>query len=372
MKKTILIPLLALMVATLACEEGGMISVTPTPTVSVFDTKDTVFGFFPSPPELTAESLIANLQGISEHGDVIMLMRSVPWADFIESPDAKSKDIKELQDLLSLAGGEFGLEPIFVIDPLNGLDRRQIAPMPPELAGSNFGTPELRAAFKHYVLRIVREFSPRYLGLASEINTYADAQPDDFLNFLSLYREVYTAIKAEALDTQTFVTFQWDDLNNVISFDTTLDGEPFQPKWEQIEIFEPELDVWAISSYPYVVFESANDIPTDYYTPLLSRTDKPLAVAEGGYSSRDIEPFRGTYQDQVIYLTAIETQLGNDLAFWIYLLLDDVNGEAYRQHLSQSLGETADTILWFEAVGLRQSDGTPKPALEVWDSIRNK
>lgn len=371
MKKTILLPLFALLITILACGDGSPITSTPTPTVSVFDTKETVYGFFPSPPELTSESFIATLQAISEHGDVIMLMRSIPWADFIESPDATSKDIKDLQGLLSIAT-ENGLEPIFVIDPLNGLDRREIAPLPPELAGSNFSTPELRAAFKHYALRIVREFSPRYLGLASEINTYADAQPEDFLNYLGLYREVYYAVKAEAPDTQIFVTFQWDDLNNAIPFDTTRDGEPFQPKWEQIEIFEPELDVWAISSYPYVVFDNAAEIPPDYYTPLLTRTDKPLAVAEGGYTSRDIEPFLGTPQDQVGYLSAIDTQLGDDLTFWIYLILDDVNGEAYRQHLSQDLGDTADTILWFEAVGLRQYDGTPKPALETWDSIRNK
>lgn len=370
MRKTLLLPLIALLIVSLACEEEAN-KISSTPTVSVFDTPNTAYGFFPSPPELTAESFLANLQGISEHGDVIMLMRSVPWTDFIESPDGKSNDIKELGDVLSLAA-EKGLEPIFVIDPLNGLDRRQIAPLPPELQGSNFGTPELRAAFKHYVLRIVREFSPPYIGLASEINTYADAQPDDFQNFLSLYREVYYAVKAEAPETQVFVTFQWDDLNNAIPFDTTLDGEPFHPKWNQIEIFEPELDVWAISSYPYVMFENATEIPADYYTPLLTRTDKPLAVAEGGYSSRDIDPFRGTPDDQAGYLSAIENQIGDELIFWIYLLLDDVNGEAYRQHLSKSIGDTADTILWFEAVGLRHSDGTPKPALATWDQIRNK
>ena len=69
MKKPILFPLLALILAILACEEGGKPTITPAPTVSVFDMKDTVFGFFPSPPELTEESFISNLQGISEHGD---------------------------------------------------------------------------------------------------------------------------------------------------------------------------------------------------------------------------------------------------------------------------------------------------------------
>lgn len=369
MRKTLLLPLIALLIVSLACEEEAN-KISSTPAVSVFDTPNTAYGFFPSPPELTAESFLANLQGISEHGDVIMLMRSVPWTDFIESPDGKSNDIKELGDVLSLAA-EKGLEPIFVIDPLNGLDRRQIAPLPPELQGSNFGTPELRAAFKHYVLRIVREFSPPYIGLASEINTYADAQPDDFQNFLSLYREVYYAVKAEAPETQVFVTFQWDDLNNAIPFDVR-DGEPFQPKWEQIEIFEPQLDVWAISSYPFVVFERAAEIPPDYYTPLLSRTDKPLAVAEGGVNSRPIGQFPGTPQDQIDHLNAINTQLGERLEFWIQLVLFDINTEFYRDFLAENgMETTADTILWFGAIGLMESDGTPKPALGTWNEIRN-
>ena len=45
-------------------------------------------------------------------------------------------------------------------------------------------------------------------GLASEINTYMDAHPDDVEHFVGLYREVYERVKAEAPDTQIFVTFQ--------------------------------------------------------------------------------------------------------------------------------------------------------------------
>ena len=54
----------------------------------------------------------------------------------------------------------------------------------------------MRAAFTHYVQRIVREFHPRYLGLSSEINTYADAFPQDFPHYLSLYTELYDWIKS--------------------------------------------------------------------------------------------------------------------------------------------------------------------------------
>ena len=376
MKKTILIPFGILFLSILACEDS-VASVTqtpatkPTPIASVFDSTDTSYGFFHSPPEFTIESLIATLDGISEHGSIILVQQAIPWEDFIENPNTDAQDFIDLKNLMILAG-QRNLEPIFVVDPLNGLDRSQFSPLPSKLQGGNFATPGIRSAFTNFALSLVREFHPRYIGLASEINTYADAHPDDFSNFVSLYREVYDAIKAESPGTQVFVTFQWDDLNNAIPFDV-IDGEPFQPKWEQIEIFEPQLDVWAISSYPFVVFERAADIPQDYYTPLLSRTDKPLAIAEGGVNSRPIGQFPGTPQDQIDHLNAINTQLGDRLAFWIQLVLFDINAEFYRDFLAENgMETTADTILWFGAIGLLETDGTPKPALKTWDEIRNR
>ena len=368
MKRFLLFAIVLIWVA-LACGLSVPATAFPKPETSVFDAGRTVYGFFPSPPELTNESMLATIQGIGEHGEVILVQEALPWAEFLDEVDGDSQSIQHQRNLTALAGQK-KLEVIFVIDPLNGLDRRQFAPLPSELAGGNFGTTSVRSAFMNYALRLTREFHPRYLGLASEINTYADAHPDDFLNFVSLYREIYAAVKAESPDTQVFVTFQWDDLNNAIPFDST-GGEPYQTKWEQIEIFEPYLDVWAITSYPFVAFGSAADIPPAYYTPLLSRTDKPLAVAEGGVNSRAIGQFKGTPKDQVDYLNAIHTQLGNRLTFWIYLILNDINGEAYRDFLAKNgMETTADTILWFVAVGLRELDGTPKPALGIWDSFR--
>jgi hypothetical protein len=333
----------------------------------VFNSGRTAFGFFPSPPEITTESFIATLQAIGQHGDVVLLQVQVPWADFINGPDGGSQSIEETRGTLSLARDN-NLEAIFVTDPLQAFDRREFASLPPDLAGGNFGTPGIRQAFKNFALRLVREFHPRYLGLASEINTYADAHPEDFDNFLSLYHETYAALKAEAPETLIFVTFQWEDLNSVGIF---ADDSPGRVKWEIVEAFEPQLDIWAISTYPYFAFKSASDIPPNYYTPLLTRTDKPLAVAEGGYISEDAGPFQGTPQDQVGYLKALQTQIGQRLAFWVYLVIDDFNVEAYAQYLTEhGSPATIESVRLFGTLGLRSKDGTPKPGMEFWDRLR--
>ena len=218
-------------------------------------------------------------------------------------------------------------------------------------------------------MRIVREFHPLYLGLASEINTYADTHPDDYPNFLSLYEEVYRLVKSESSRTQIFVTFQWEELNNLMP--SVAQGKSYEVNWHQVEDFEPHLDIWAISSYPFVIFGSGRDIPADYYTPLLTRTIKPIAVTEGGYASTPIDPFKGDPQSQVEYLNTIHSQIGGDrLVFWIYLLLSDFDLDSYARILKQT-DQTKDinTLGIFSSIGLSESDHTPKPALAVWDSF---
>jgi hypothetical protein len=238
---------------------------------------------------------------------------------------------------------------------------------------ASFANPDVRAAFTNFTLWIVRQFSPGYLGLGSEINTYLDAHPEDAENYLSLYREVYDRVKGEAPDTQVFVTFQWDDLNNM--FEPAAEGRPAgQTNWEQVEAFEPRLDLWAISSYPYFAFPSGEGIPSDYYTPLLERTSKRLAVAEGGWTTTPLGPIQGDEQGQVGYLQAIHDQLGERLSFWVYLVLTDFNMDSYAEFMRQQGRPESDIegLSMFAAVGLQQFDGTPKPALAVWDAFREE
>jgi len=370
MKPKFLIGILILCLTTLAC---GSLTATPAPiptlASSPFDLGRTLYGFFPSPPEVTTQSVIDTYTAIGQHADVVLLQQSIPWNDFVASPEAVSNHITDIHNQYLLAHRN-GLEVVFVVDPLNGLNRREFQGLPFGWQAS-FANPKVRSAFTNFTLRILREFHPKYLGLGSEINTYADTHPDDFQNYLSLYRSVYDLIKAESPGTQVFVTFQWEELNNLIP-GVNGDRTAHQINWDQVEAFEPKLDLWAISSYPFVVYPAGADIPADYYTPLLTRTSKPVAVAEGGFPSTNVGAYHGTPQDQVDYLNAIHSQLGGDrLAFWIYLLINDFDLKSYARMMSQN-GQSADvnTLGMFASVGMTAADRSPKPALAVWDSFR--
>ncbi len=383
--KRSLLALLVLALAALAC--GGQAAVTPTPgsTPTPFPTPDasafksgkTRYGFFPSPPKISLDSVLQLYKDLGDHADFILVQQTVPWADFVDSVDGQSKSRTDLTNQVTLALQNH-LQYIFVVDGLDGLNRRNFQGLPSGWQAS-FADPKVRSAYKNYTLWIVRHFHPHYLGLASEINTYMDVHPDDAPNFLSLYNEIYQAVKAEAPDTQIFVTFQWEELNNLMP-QIANGRQPYHINWDEVEAFEPNLDVWVISTYPFVAFKSGDDIPADYYTPLLDETHrdahggipKPLAIGEGGYTSQPTGSTQGTPADQVAYLNAIHKQIGSHLVFWTYLLFNDLDMNSYSWFFLTSGANVLDvfTLGMFTSVGLRNADGTPKPALDVWDSFR--
>lgn len=362
------IPLLLIACLILACGQSAIPAAIPTLSASPFDGRHTVYGFFPTPSEVSLKSIFDLYKDLGQHADVVLLQQNIPWKEFVPSVDVESQAITDIHNQYILAH-QNNLEVIFIVDPLNGLNRSEFYGLPSGWQAS-FANPDVRKAYTNYTLRIVRQFKPQYLGLASEINTYADVYQKDFENYLSLYQEVYDLVKAEAPDTQIFVTFQWEELNNLIH-EVAGERQPYQINWQQIEIFEPRLDAWVISSYPFVAFPRGADIPPDYYTPLLTRTHKPLAVAEGGLPGQDTNGRPGDPQDQIAYLNAIHNQIGERLSFWIYLLFNDINIKSYAHLMKkQSHDQDVDTLGWFVYVGLRSANGEPKPALEVWDSFR--
>jgi len=367
--KRIIPIILLLILTTLACGKSAPPTPFPTPEKTSFDDAETSYGFFPSPPEITLESVMGHYEDMGEYGDFVLFQHPIPWKDFVESVAGESQKRTDIRNQMTLAR-QNRLNSIFIVDALNGLNWREFMELP---AGwdANFANPNVRAAIKNYTLWVLREFHPQYLGLGSEVNTYLDAYPDDAKNYISLYNEVYALVKAEAPETQVFATFQWEDLNNLGVFSTE-GRKAYDTNWEQIKAFEPNLDVWVISSYPFIIFSEGADIPTDYYTPLLEETSKPIAIAEGGFPSLEKNNFGGNEQSQVDYLNTINEQLGGErLSFWVYLLLNDFNLDSYAKEMGQNHRDL-DTLSLFASLGLREFDGTPKPALEKWNEIRGQ
>jgi len=369
--RSFMIAFCILLFVSLACTGGSQI-IQSAPENPNFDASRTTYGFFPSPPEATLESTLQHYKDMSQHGDFILIQQNTAWEDFVSGTESESETRFNLINQVKLAN-QNNLGYIFIMDALNGLNRHDFIGLP-EGWDASFANPNVRTAYKNYALWVVRTFHPSYLGLASEINTYMDAHPEDTKNFISLYNEIYALVKAEAPATQIFVTFQWEDLNNMFPQPEEENRQKLNTNWDQVEAFEPNLDVWAISTYPYFVLSSGSDIPADYYSPLLTRSEKPVAIAEGGFSSEPVGYSEATPEDQVAYLNAIHDQLGSRLAFWVNLLLTDFNIDSYTEYMLAN-GQSADdatALGYFAHTGFLNFDRSPKPAMEVWDEMRRQ
>ena len=80
--KRFLISIVMLVAAAFACEDTAA---TPFPTLesSSFDSESTAYGFFPSPPEVSLESVLGHYRSMGEHADFVLFQHAIPWEDFL-------------------------------------------------------------------------------------------------------------------------------------------------------------------------------------------------------------------------------------------------------------------------------------------------
>jgi hypothetical protein len=162
MKPGLLFGFLSLCLAGLACGSGTPAPI-PTLSSSPFDLSRTLYGFFPSPPEVTTQSVYDTYKTIGQHADVVLLQQNIPWNEFAASPDGTSSHITDIHNQYILAHRN-GLEVVFVVDPLNGLNRREFQGLPSGWEAS-FANPKVRSAYTNFTLLTGVELPISNLGM---------------------------------------------------------------------------------------------------------------------------------------------------------------------------------------------------------------
>jgi hypothetical protein len=248
---------------------------------------------------------------------------------------------------------------MFPVIQMSFLDTGVTLKTPPGMAGAALGSAEWRQAYKQAALDTVRAARPRYLSLGNEVNRWyekygaAAGDPNGFQNWVSLYNEVYDAVKEMSPGTTVFCTFAREIVDELREADL-----------EVLAMFDSSrLDLLVFTSYPYSVRKDSSgavlsrpvnrpdDIPDDYYSRALAyMPGKSLGFTEIAWTSAD---FYGGEEAQAAFLTQVAGRLtagqGADLELlgwcWLYDLSPD------------------------QPVGLIRSDGTEKAACAVWESL---
>ena len=315
-------------------------------------TRSFMMGLSSLPRELNATAYATTFDLAAENGEMVLIQRAPPWEDFLPgnnvsgdtaSTSASEKDAVQDKDLT-----------LFVaIDPTDGsTGRDRLSGLPGPLAGKGFGDPDVRRAFTSYAEYVALNYEPEYLALGVEMNLYYEKNKEDFENFRTLYFEAYDAVKEISPDTQVTVTFQYEDLQGILPRE-----DKHFPSWQLVKAFDPKMDILAISTYPSFAFSSADAIPSNYYSQLRAFTDKPIAIAEMGYSSASSVPGvnGGTEGDQAAFLEfVLGDASANDMRFVVWFAGWD---PTYAKDTPYGA---------FQHIGLLRDDNSEKPAWRLW------
>ncbi len=317
---------------------------------------DYLMGFSASPPELNAQSYVDNIKNFMRVSSMVLFHEEAVWKK--EEIEKKITDYKNFKRLIK------DKEMFIMIGPLHPTDRTKISPA---IDGKNFGNSEIRQKYEKLITVIAGEVKPAYLGIAAEINGYEKVNKEDFANFVSLYNDLYPKIKELSPKTKVFVSFQYEDFLGLWNFNSY---DNHSPQWNLIDQFE-NLDLFAISTYPYVVFDKPSDIPKNYYSQIRDFTDLPIAIAEAGYQSESNRFFKSSEEFQNEFLLIVEDQLIADLEFFAYFQYRDYDLEELKTQ-AKSVGIDESAPDFFSSIGLKSFDGKPKSAYETWVNIFEK
>lgn len=347
--------LISLLVGVLAACSGGSKDVQG-PEGDPRATRSYRMGFSPIPPRPDMDLLLAMIDSMAAVSDIAIIQQAVPWAQLLDgaSMDSLVSDRGGLADYLRFKG----LSIIFLVDPLDGLDRRREDPGLLE-TGHSILEPGIRAMHEEWVRRIAARIRPEYLGLASEINTLAArGDPTLYGAIRDLVNTLAPQVRALSPTTRVFVSFQVDEANGA--------NGVIDPIIDHFALLDDyDVDAIGLSSYPVFFYADPADVPADYFARFDEATSLPLLMVEGGWSSADVPLSSGSPEQQVDFLKRYEALLdGVDAEAWVMLTFADLDIGSLALPPDRAAG-----LSNFSRMGVVDSDLHHKPAWAEWKRI---
>ena len=199
----------------------------------------------------------------SEVGDYAVFIYQWSQPDFLDVAEQMMKRSEKA-----------GLTPVLAISQLSLSGARSEYDVPEGVRRDakgklTFENDKVHLPFIQAALELAK-LKPPYLCLATEINFLAFKDIKEYLVFAHVYKKIYPEIKKISPDTKVFVSFQWDFFH-IMARD---EPDRIREHSKLIEVFRPELDVVALTSYPSDHFPSVEAIPDDYYANVFNHVTK--------------------------------------------------------------------------------------------------
>jgi hypothetical protein len=296
--------------------------------------RDFYIGMVPIPksvPDTTFEDITAAYEETGNLGEVTMI-----WG----SPGGIGLYEKLKKNRVVTAVRVYGLKPVITINfhtikQVQGEGLKLIIDAP-EGVIAEVSDPEFRKLWVNEAENIAREFKPEYFSLGNEINDYFHFNPDDLEDYLTLFDEVYGAIKQVSPDTQVMVVFSYTHL---------IDND----QWDLFDKFS-KVDIFGLTTYPWKHFKSPEDMDGDYYSRLNQYIAKPIAFTEIGWAGEET-------QQAEFLVKFLDMIKGNNVEMVNWLFLHEIEFSGIGKSVFDPETQT---------IALKKADGTRKEIYKVW------
>jgi hypothetical protein len=204
--------------------------------------------------------------------------------------------------------------------------------------------------YKEIAVSFAEQYRPVYLGLGIEVNVLYEKNATNFQRFVSLYSDVYSAMKSVSPDTNVFTIFQLEKMNGLNGGLYGGTNDPSNAEWRLLGLF-PEGDMVAFTTYPGMIYHSPSEMPADYYARISAHTNKSVGFTEVGWHTGNISGGWGSdEQKQADFVTTFFSLSGGlNKAFVVWSFLYDQN-----------------TVVPFNTMGLFYTNGTAKLSWRSW------
>jgi hypothetical protein len=330
---------------------------TPLPRVTAGEPRPYLLGFSALPPRPTVEGYTAAMDLAANYGEVLLIQRPPAWESFLAGASV-SGDLERATLAERGALAERHLQLLYAIDVFDPSSRGRLANLPPKFEGQTFANGDLRRAFVQQARFVALNYRPAFLALGVEVNAAFEANPEGYEAFREAYAEAYAEVKAASPQTAVFPTFQYEQLLGLIPWEP-----PHAPRWRLLDDFQGRMDLFAITTYPSFVFQSARKVPPEYYTDAKARTSLPVAFVSAGFASEQGREGlnSSTPPEQRRYLQRLfldADTLKSPLVIW-FAGRDPANADSAPLDLIGS-------------IGLRTVDDRAKEAWPYWEQAVNR
>jgi hypothetical protein len=317
--------LLSVMLLQAGCDQKTSTDSNPPPSAN------TLTGVSLSPRSFESADFTDFFHKANETGDVVSWAGD--WNELAKTTDSAPKIVAEL-------ASTYDYVPMIELQFFTQSSGQLLRP----LDATN------KLSYKNSAVAFAGNHQPRYLGLGIEVNILYEKSPTDFDAFVSFYADVYDAVKAVSPDTEVFTVFQMERMKGLSGGLFGGVNDPNKAQWSLLDRFSKS-DIIAFSTYPNLVYKNPEEIPDDYYSEIRAHTSKRIAFTEIGWHSSDSPSgWESSETEQAQFITKFTTltaMMDMEMAIWSFM---------YDQN----------TFEPFNSMGLRRSDGSPRPAWDEW------